>query len=138
MTGLGRSSVLCTNASRHPLYKASFAVEFGDLHRRTAVVVPGPKVGSAFDEQCQCRWSRISLGREMGGGSAAESAGVYIRAVRDQPRHRALVRLMSERLQQCAADARSAIDRQAPGQERFGDIVRRPAVTLKVASAAAR
>src|SRR5689334_17095681 len=69
----------------------------------------------------------------MGGGSAAVSAGVDLRAVRDQPGNRPVIPLVGERLQLSAFAAAWAVNGYAPVEECFGDVVCRSAVTLKVA-----
>ena len=131
-TSAGVTSLNLTNSSGNPFNQPWFLAQSGDFQRRQTVFVASRKIGSVFDENRERLWAGVPLGSEMGGGSAAECAGIDVRAVRDQPANRPVIRLMRECLQWRAFAADSAVDRHAPIQECFGDIVRRPPMTLKM------
>ena len=121
------------NPIRDPLDETRLFVPSGDLQRRETVVVSGREVSSVLDEERKCFRAGGPFGSEMGRGSAALSAGVDVRAVRDQPGDRPMIPLMGERLQRRAVAAALAVNRYAAVQERLGDVVCPSAVALKVA-----
>ncbi len=86
------------NPTRDPLDETGLFVPSGDLQRREAIVVAGRQVGSLLNEECKGLWASVPFGREVGRSSAALSAGVDIRAVRNQPADRPVIPLMGERL----------------------------------------
>jgi hypothetical protein len=98
-----------------------------------AVFVACRKVGPALDEKCEGLWPRVPLGREMSSRSASWAAGVYVRAMADQPSNRLVNSHMGVPLQRSAVTRNAAVDPQAPTQEFFGNVVGRIAVPLKVA-----
>jgi hypothetical protein len=81
-----------------PFDEVRLFVQSRDFQGSQAVSVPGQQVGSVFGENRQRLRARIPFSREMDGGSAAGTAGMNIRPVRDQPGDRPVIGLMGERL----------------------------------------